>query len=331
MSKIAIAVPIRPSVRSGNDVTAARWAEHLRAEGHVVDVLAVDDSADEPLPGLVAGLERVDVLLALHARRSAVAVRWWSEHRPGVPLVVGLTGTDLYGDLPDDADAMASVAAADALIVLQGAARDRVERICPGAGAKAFVVHQSVAGPVPPRRPVDGELRVVVLAHLREVKDPLLAARAARQLPATSRVTVHHAGRAFDDTWEAAAMAEVAANSRYHWHRELARPAALELLASGHVLACTSVTEGGANVVSEAIAAGVPVVGTRIEGNSGLLGDDHPGLVPVGDARALAELLTGIERDTELLAELQRRTDALRPITDPAAERSALVDVLRSL
>ena len=54
-----------------------------------------------------------------------------------------------------------------------------MERLCPGAGAKAVVVIQSVAGPLPARRPVDGELRVVVLAHLREVKDPLLAARTA--------------------------------------------------------------------------------------------------------------------------------------------------------
>jgi putative glycosyltransferase (TIGR04348 family) len=304
---------------------------HLGSLGHEVEVVAVDESAPQPRPELLDGLARADVLVALHARRSAAAVRWWTGRHPDRPLVVALSGTDLYRDMPDDADAMASVAAAHALIVLQRAALDRVECLCPGSGEKAFVVHQSVDRPLPARRPAPGELRVVVLAHLREVKDPLLAARAARRLAPASRVTVHHAGQAPDDRWERVALGEAEANPRYTWHRELDRRAALDLLASGHALACTSVTEGGANAVTEAIAVGVPVIGTRMEGNTGLLGDDHPGLVPVGDDASLADLLTALEADPGLIDELQRRTDRLQPLTDPATERAGLADVLASL
>jgi glycosyltransferase involved in cell wall biosynthesis len=127
------------------------------------------------------------------------------------------------------------------------------------------------------------------------------------------------------------ARREQAENHRYRWYGELDGAAARELLASADVLACTSISEGGANVVTEAVALGVPVIGTRIDGNVGLLGSDHPGLVPVGDDRAFADLLERIERDPDLLAALQRRTDELQPLTDPAveqAELSSLVDRL---
>jgi glycosyltransferase involved in cell wall biosynthesis len=194
------------------------------------------------------------------------------------------------------------------------------------------VVHQSVDPvTVPPRRPATGEFRVVVLAHLREVKDPLLAARAVRLLDPSSRVRVHHGGGALDAGWAAAAAAEMADNPRWVWHGDLVRSAAMALLASAHVLACTSVAEGGANVVTEAIAAGIPVIGTRIDGNTGLLGDDHPGLVPVGDERALGGLFHRLATDPAALAELQRRTDALASITDPATERRALASVLAAV
>ena len=270
--------------------------------------------------------------MALHARRSAAVVRWWRNRPTRRPLVVGLTGTDLYIDMPADAAAMASVEDADALIVLQQRAVDRLSGLRPAWGAKSRVVHQSIdPATVPPRRPVGDEFRVVVLAHLREVKDPLLAARAVRLLDPSSRVRIHHGGGALDDDWANAAAAEVAENSRWVWHGELARPDAMELLATAHVLACTSAAEGGANVVTEAIAAGVPVIGTRIDGNTGLLGDDHPGLVPVGDERALSGLLHRLETDPAVLAELQQRIDALAPLADPATERRALAELLDSL
>ena len=53
----------------------------------------------------------------------------------------------------------------------------------------------------------------------------------------------------------------------------------------------SSLSEGGANVISEAAVAGVPVLASRIDGNVGLLGADYPGYFPVGDTEALARLL----------------------------------------
>lgn len=321
MAHIAIAAPIRPSANSGNDVTAARWAHHLDALGHHTTVVAVSDAAAISTD---RALGRADLLIALHARRSAATAAWWKNHHLDRPLVVGLAGTDLYRDMPDSVAASETVSSADALIVLQNDALDRLRGFDVAWAEKATVIHQSVSVALPPRQPVPSEFRVVLLAHLREIKDPLLCARAARKLPSTSRVVIHHGGRAHDDTWQQAAQNEERSNDRYVWHRELEAHEALLLMASADVLACTSLAEGGANVVTEAIALGLPVIGTRIGGNIGLLGSDHPGWFPVGDVDALADLLHELETQPELLAQLEQRSIDRRPITDPITERDAL-------
>jgi glycosyltransferase involved in cell wall biosynthesis len=252
---------------------------------------------------------------------------------PDRPIVVGLAGTDLYADLPDDPTARAAIDIADRLVVLQDAAIERLAAIGAALGAKAHVVYQSVEPPLPERAQPSEEspgtqFVVVVLAHLRDVKDPLLAARAARQLPEASKVKVVHAGHAHDDEWRDRALAEEEHNDRYHWIGEIDRAEALGLLASATVLACTSRLEGGANVVTEAIALGVPVVGTSIEGNWGLLGASYPGLVPVGDAEALATWLHTLETSGGALADLNRRVQARQIITQPATERAAWNSVM---
>lgn len=331
MTRVAIAAPIRPSAHSGNDVTAARWAAHLTDLGHLVEVVAVTEDSTAPVLGDAEALDNVEVLIALHGRRSAETAQWWRTRHPGRPVIVGLAGTDLYVDMPSDAPTMANVAAADALIVLQPAALERLHAFDPAWADKTHVIHQSVTQSLPSRTPPFDEFRVVVLAHLRSIKDPLLAARAASLLPPKSRVAVHHGGRAMDDDWLLQATAESAANERYIWHGELNGPAALELLASAHVLACTSISEGGANVVTEAIAMGVPVVGTRMDGNVGLLGADHPGLFPVGDHMAFATMLDWLELSPTALGELAQRSVDRQHLTAPETERQALDTLIRSL
>lgn len=308
-------------------MTAARWAHHLTGIGHLVSMVPTY-SDRRPSAAL---LDNADVLIALHAQRSAPAIDWWQEHRSDHPLVVALTGTDLYSDMPHDNVAMNNTERATALVVLQQPAVDRLEQINGGWAAKARVIYQSVERPVPPRNPVTSEFRVVVLAHLRPVKDPLLAARASRLLPSSSRIKVHHAGRAYGDIWAERATAEATQNHRYVWHREMSPADAQSLLATAEVLACTSAVEGGANVVSEAIAMGVPVVGTDIDGNRGLLGSWYRGLVPVGEPAALADLLHRLETDADELAALTTSVTELQPLTEPAREREALAALIDEL
>ena len=78
---------------------------------------------------------------------------------------------------------------------------------------------------------------------------------------------------------------------RYRWRGEVPGWQVRREFARSHVMVISSVMEGGANVVSEAIVAGVPVIASKIDGNVGLLGADYRGYYPAQDTAALAALL----------------------------------------
>ena len=81
--RVCLVTPAPKGSRKGNRVTAVRWAHLLRDLGHGV-VIA------ERFEG-----QRCDILVALHALRSADSIRRYRAERPDAPLVVTLTGTDL--------------------------------------------------------------------------------------------------------------------------------------------------------------------------------------------------------------------------------------------
>lgn len=318
--RIRLVAPVKSTAVSGNGVTRDRWAGILTDLGHQVELAAPDD--DEPVDG------PADVLVALHARRSSEAVAASRRRHPQRPVVVTLTGTDLYRDLERDETARRSVAAADRLVVLQPQARAAVPA---SVRDRVVVIRQSLAVPEdPPPRP-DDHVAALVMSHLRDVKDPLLTARAVRLLPPDSRVRVRHVGAALDPRLAVAAREATATNPRYAWEGEVARDTALRTLAGSHLLVLTSLLEGGANVVSEAIVSGVPVLSTRIDGSVGMLGDDYPGLFPVGDHVGLAELLRRAEEDQGFYRDLEARIGELQPAYQPACERQAWADLLASL
>jgi putative glycosyltransferase (TIGR04348 family) len=314
--RVCLVTPAPAGSRKGNRVTALRWARLLRGLGHRVAVR-------QEYRG-----ERCDVLVALHAGRSAASVRRFRALRPAAPLVVALTGTDLYDQIHTSAEARGTLELASRLIVLQPLG---VEELPALLRPRARVVYQSVEPPrfrVSPRRDA---FEVCVLGHLRPVKDPFRTARAARLLPDESRLRVVHLGAALSPDMEAEARAEAAANPRYRWLGELPRWRALRVLARCRLLVLTSKLEGGANVVSEALAVAVPVLSARIPGSVGLLGPDYPGYFPFGDTRALAGLLRRAETDPAFYSALRRRCAGLRRLTDPARERRSWARLLREL
>lgn len=318
--KILLVHPERADAHTGNLTTALRWERILAGLGHDVRRLPEWDG------------EEADLLVTLHAAKSADSVLRFRALRPDRPVIVGLTGTDVYRDMPQDRRAQEAVSAATRLVALQPLAADELPE---GGRDKLRVIFQSakpVADAPAPRR---DRFEVAVLAHLRPVKDPLLAAAAARLLAPSSRVQVRHAGAALDPELGRSAERETEANPRYRWLGAVSPEDARRLLAASRLLVVTSRLEGGANVVSEALAAGVPVLSTRIPGSVGILGPDYPGYFPVGDARALAELLTRVEARAEsrdgLYAELRRRVASLRPLVDPAREREAWRELLAEL
>ena len=169
------------------------------------------------------------------------------------------------------------------------------------------------------------------MGHLRPVKDPMRTALAARLLPATSRIQVLHIGGALSEELAHQARVEAAGNNRYHWLGELPRNEALGVLSRCRLLSLTSELEGGANVISEAVVAGVPVISSHIAGSIGLLSQDYPGYFPVGDTQALANLLWRAETDTEFYNTLRDCCARLRPLFNPAREKQSWEDLLREL
>jgi glycosyltransferase involved in cell wall biosynthesis len=107
-----------------------------------------------------------------------------------------------------------------------------------------------------------------------------------------------------------------------HWR-------ALRVMARSRLLVITSRSEGGANVLSEALASGVPVLSSRIPGSTGLLGGDYPGLFAVGDTHGLAALFERAETDAEFRGTLATWCRRLAPLVEPAREKKAWRDLLR--
>jgi putative glycosyltransferase (TIGR04348 family) len=315
--KIVLITPAGPTSRTGNRVAASRWARILRHLGHRVRVAAQYDGGP------------ADMMVAVHAWRSADDIARFKASHPERPVVLQLSGTDIYHYIEaDPKPTLRSMELADRLVALN----DRAGRVVPKRlHARLEVIHQS-ALPLPDsRQPSRAAVVVSVIGHLRDVKDPLRAAEAARLLPATSRVRIEQVGRAYTPEWAARARAEMKANPRYRWRDDVPAAAVRRLLARSHAMAISSLSEGGANVISEAVVAGVPVLASRMDGNVGLLGSDYPGYFPVGDTRALCRLLQRLEDDPRFTVELGRavagRAALFRPEREIAAWRRLLADL----
>jgi putative glycosyltransferase (TIGR04348 family) len=315
--KISLITPAKKQSRSGNRTTAVRWAAIFRALGHRVDV-AVDYDG-----------RPADIMVALHAWRSAGAIAEFRDRYPDNPLVVALTGTDIYRfSVSDPVVTQRSMELADALVCLHDLVHEAIPERFAG---KLRVIYQS-APPLPrPRSPSRRYFDVCVIGHLREEKDPLRAALAARELPAESRIRVIHLGKAHDDAWAERARAQMRVNPRYLWKGEVPGWAVREELVKTRVMVLSSIMEGGANVISEAVVAGVPVIASDIPGSVGLLGADYPGYYPVGDTAALTALLWRVETEPGLLERMTRHCMSRAPLFRPEAERESWRSLLARL
>lgn len=313
---VVIVCPYPAGSRLGNRITAVRWRELLVALGHRVSVTT----------GLPRG--RYDVLVALHAYKTAESVRWSRAQHPERPIVVALTGTDLSRDIHLHPEARRSLELADRLVVLHDLALDEV----PARMRKKVRVIRQSAEPPRVRPPRSREaFDVALVAHLRPEKDPLRAALAARLLPGSSRVRIVHAGRALSGEWKRRAQAEQAANPRYAWLGEVSPERAKRTIAAARLMVLTSTSEGGANVLGEAIVAATPVLASRIPAAVSALGSGYRGFFTTGDTAALARLLGRAERDASFLALLTRQTRARRHLFVRSGERNAWRSLLGEL
>src|SRR6476661_548636 len=215
--RIAIITPAPPDSRYGNRITAVRWARILRRLGNRVSISQIYDG------------EPYDLLVALHARKSHSSIVNFRRHNPSAPIIVALTGTDLYRDIRRNHRAQESLDISTRIVVLQPKA---IGELRLSWRKKTRVIHQSVEdkqGAKSARRSsakrkstkaetrTKGDFNVCVIGHLRAVKDPFRTAMAARSLPESSKVRVLHIGGAMTAAMAKRALKEMDVNERYRW------------------------------------------------------------------------------------------------------------------
>ncbi|KQV30558.1 selenoneine biosynthesis selenosugar synthase SenB [Massilia sp. Root335] len=313
-ARIHIVSPASARDNNGNWQTASRWRRHLARDYRVTIGPGWQPPDDVP-----------DLLIALHARRSAAALAAFTDAHPDRPALLVMTGTDLYRDIHVDAAARASLDRARAVVVLQPRGLDELPQ---ALRPKAHVIYQSAPrlAPARPHMPFD----VAMIGHLRAEKDPRTFMDAAR-LVRTPGVRLLHIGAALDPELGRRARETEQATPAYRWLGALPHMATRRRLRRCHAMVIASRMEGGANVIIEAVTSGVPVLASSISGNVGMLGEDYAGLFAPGDAPALAALIERSVADARFVERLRRQCAARAALFAPAAERARLLDLVDNL
>ena len=311
---IVIISPALAAANNGNWQTAKRWQAML--SGHYrVEIMQSWNS------------EPFDAMLALHARRSADTIARWAEAHPDKPVVLALTGTDLYRDIVMDPQAQQSLQLAQRLIVLQELGPHSLP---PQFRSKCSVVFQST-----PRRPpvqkATQELRAVMVGHLRAEKSPQTYFAAARALAHRPDIVLEHIGGVLDLVLGEEARQLAAEVPNYRYLGELSHEQTLEHIAHAHVLVHPSQLEGGAHVLMEAVMCGTPVLASRIDGNVGMLGEGYDGYFPLGDSQALANMLLRCKNEPQFLDHLNKQCALRSPLFEPQAEQAALLQIVSKI
>ena len=312
---ICIISPALAAANNGNWQTAKRWQHMLSSDYHVEIMLQWDGKP-------------YDAMLALHARRSADSIAQWAAKFPAKPIILALTGTDLYRDIAVDPLAQQSLKLAHRLVVLQ----DMGPKSLPAEfQSKCQVIFQST----PRRQSVQKttqKLRALMVGHLRSEKSPETYFAAARSLAHRSDIVLDHIGAPLDAALGKQARQLAAEVPTYRYLGEQTHVQTLARIARAHVLVHPSRMEGGAHVVMEAVMSGTPVLASRIDGNVGMLGADYAGYFDCGDAdqlaNALIECREGQNLPSSKLAQLARQCSFREKLFEPVAEQTALLRIV---
>jgi glycosyltransferase involved in cell wall biosynthesis len=275
--KVCVASPYPLSELKGNSVTTERIVAILNEGG--VEARGSHGNDGEP----------ADILITLHAIKGAHTVFDFKKKTPEGKVVILLTGTDIYQGLPDGSQiGQDALHEADRIVVPQEAA---IRRLPEEVRGKTVVIRSSLDPIGVNAIPSQSPFVISVVGHLRPVKRPFLTIETLAQHPEWSGVEVWQIGQALDAEMRKTAEFWKEEDRRYRWCGGLPRGKSLALCAKSSLTINSSILEGGANAVLEAMTMGVPVLASRIEGNVGLLGDDYPGYFEEG---GMAKILGAI-------------------------------------
>ena len=313
-TRVLIISPALALANNGNWQTASRWSRLMRPDCHT-QILSHWQGED------------AEVMLALHARKSAPSALAWAQATGPDRLAVVLTGTDLYRDIHTDPLAQQVLGAAGQLVVLQERGPDALPE---SIRHRAHVIFQST-----PRRvtltKTTQHLRALMVGHLRDEKDPLTYVRAAARLAGRADMALDHIGGALDAALEQAVVDAARHQANYRWLGSLAHDRTRQRIQRAHVLVHASTLEGGAHVILEAVQSGTPVLASRIDGNVGMLGGAYAGYFEAGDDAGLAELLLRCREQPGFLDLLRHQCDARSTLFEPQREQVLLRGLISGL
>ena len=322
--RIQIITPAKPGSLHGNMATALRWQSHLIAMGCTVDVLQSLNSED------------CDTLIALHAQRSHDSIKKFRTLNPSGRIILIMTGTDIYRDMRVSAEVLDSLETANEVVVLQELA---LQSLPEQYKNKTRVIHQSVniseqslklrEQSLLDHKP-KSNLLISVIGHLRDEKDPFCTVRALSHLPNNSAVKVLHLGQAMSEQYQIQAEEFMLKEARYEWLGQRTHEETMMYLAKSDIMVISSLMEGGAHVVSEAIGLGVPVIASFIDGNIGLLGAHYPAYYEAGSPKALAEQIMQVLKTPGYLSELAGFIQTRRSIVSQQTEFEKIKDLILS-
>jgi len=342
-----LVVPGRLETRTGGYIYDRRIAEGLRASGWPVEVRELDDSFPRPTSG---ALEHAAAIFAELPAGSVVLVDGMAlgvmpeivEREAARLAIVAIVHLPLAAEVGLDRDRQAALEASErralaavSLAVVTGAAtQDLLARH--KLAAPRVVVVEPGTDPVPVSRGSDGRpLQLLCVASVTPGKghDALLSALAS--VPHRD----WHLTCAGSLTRVAAAAARVRTRvqtlnlaERVTLAGELDEVALSAAYASADLFVIATLRETYCMAVAEALAHGLPVVGTATGAIPELVGESAGLVVAPGDTEALAEALTRAIGDGDLrlrLAAGARRVRERLPTWSQASE--TLADALSSL
>ncbi|MBT6399646.1 glycosyltransferase [Akkermansiaceae bacterium] len=276
--KVCVASPYPLSELKGNSVTTDRIVAMLNEGG--VEARGSYGNDGEP----------ADILITLHAIKGAPAVFDFKKKTPNGRVIILLTGTDIYQGLAEGSQIGGdALQVADRIVVPQEAALRKLPEKVRG---KTVVIRPSLDPIAVKATSSQSPFVISVVGHLRPVKRPFLTIETLAQHPEWSDLEVWQIGQALDAEMRKTAEFWMEEDKRYRWCGGLPREESLALCAKSSLTINSSILEGGANAVLEAMTMGVPVLASRIEGNVGLMGDDYPGYFEEGGmAKALEAIM----------------------------------------
>jgi glycosyltransferase involved in cell wall biosynthesis len=342
---VRILTPFGADSGMGNWRTASRYAQMLRASGLTASVFEPNAMAD----ACIESGQRT-VAIVLNAQRSSQEAQAFV--RAGIPVMMVMTGTDIYGALrPEQKDSPAYTQAESALksaaliVTLQEEASAEIRSRWPQLADRVHTLMQTspVRKPFAPQVTLQSKtVRFLIAAHIREEKDPRTAFFAFhRAFPEGwarrwdgSRVPVRliHVGSHRD---RALAQEMLQLSGRFTGillEGPLSHAQTMRRMTHVHCLIQPSVSEGGALVVAEAVGCRLPVIASDISAHRAQLGSNDPGLFTAGDEQALASRLTEFISSQSFSGALRSHQLAVAAtLTSPAQERDELVRLVRRL